>query len=480
MDAHTLGGGRVTAKTMGVLVLAAAVMLTGCVSVGAHRYAADEAPVVTGSRVRANVTPLEDAFPCMAQYIGTRNRILHKAPLSIAVGDVKDYTGRYSQAEGSTITQGGALMVYSALGKLGGAVQLAERFDTRIAELELAYMDRRQLGDGSRHVVTDNNGKQAVPWLPYYGGSILQSDYYIIGGITELNYNIQSGGFEFAINNSGVKARTYTMNVGIDLRIVDTHTLRVVKTVSLEKQITGYEVGAGTFRFFGNRLFDVNMGSKNQEPLQLGVRTVLEEGVLELVGAVTEVSPARCLWNARYTKAQREAALKKAEEEKANCHCRDDGKPAPKAGAVAAPAPTKSSGAPASSAAVNAPGGNQGLPPQNGQRGAAGVSYKIPFDFGNPALGGSAKPIIERLAGEASQGGALAIEIIARDTENWSPQKRQDITDARIRAVIDALVERGVQRSRITITWKPELSDTGIRHDGPGYQIFATLAISKP
>src|SRR5690606_29670345 len=131
------------------------------------------------------------------------------------------------------------------------------------------------------------------------------------------------------------------------------------------------------------------------------------------------------------------------------------------------------SGAPASSAAVNAPGGNQGLPPQNGQRGAAGVSYKIPFDFGNPALGGSAKPIIERLAGEASQGGALAIELIARHTEHWTPQKRQDITDARIRAVIDALVERGVQRSRITITWKPELSDTGIRHDGPGYQIFA-------
>jgi curli biogenesis system outer membrane secretion channel CsgG len=466
-----------------MLAMTAAVTLTGCVSAGSHRYAADEAPVVTGSRVRANVTPLEEAFPCMAQYIGARNKILHKAPLSIAVGDVKDYTGRYSQAEGSTITQGGALMVYSALGKFGGTVQLAERFDTRIAELELAYMDRRQLGDGSRHVVADDNGQQAVPWLPYYGGSILQSDYYIIGGITELNYNIQSGGFEFAISNSGVKARTYTMNVGIDLRIVDTRTLRVVKTVSLEKQITGYEVGADTFRFFGNRLFDVNMGAKNQEPLQLGVRTVLEEGVLELVGAVTDVSPARCLWNARYTKAQREAALRKAEQEKAKgCQCADDRKQVPKAAGTAAPQKTVAAPVPPAtpSAAVNAPGGSQGLSPQNGQGGAAGVSYKIPFDFGNPSLGGSAKPIIERLAGEAAQGGAIAIEIIARDTENWAPQKRQDITDARIRAVVDALVDRGIQRSRITTTWKPGLSDTGVRHDGPGYQIFATLAISKP
>lgn len=479
----------VMAKTFKIAVISAVVTLTGCVSMSTHRYAPDEAPVVTGSKVRANVTPLQDAFPCMANYIEKRDKILHKVPLSIAVGDVKDYTGRYSQTEGSTITQGGALMVYSALGKLGGAVQVAERFDTRIAELELAYMDRRQLGDGHAHVVRQNNGKQVVPWLPYYGGSILRSDYYIIGGITELNYNIQSGGFEFAINNSGIKARTYTMNVGADLRIVNTRTLQVVKTVSLEKQITGYEVGADTFRFFGNRLFDVNMGAKNQEPLQLGVRTVLEEGVLKLVGAVTHISPARCIWKAHYTPEQRAAAIKKAKEDQAK-KC----PPGQKAKGLAVKTPAAGKPAAASlapghaaataramspGAAVNAPG-DQDMTPQNGHSGAAGVSYKVPFDFGSTSLSASAKPIITQMAGEAAQGASLSIEIIASDTENWAPQKRESITDARIRAVVDALVDRGIQRSRIRTTWKPSTSDSGIRHDGPGHQIFATLAISKP
>ena len=95
-------------------------MLTGCVSQHARRMAPDEAPVVMGSRVRDNTTPLESAFACLARGIEAR----HRPQLAIAVGDVKDYTGRYSQQEGSTITQGGPLMVYSALGKLGPAVRV--------------------------------------------------------------------------------------------------------------------------------------------------------------------------------------------------------------------------------------------------------------------------------------------------------------------------------------------------------------------
>jgi hypothetical protein len=79
---------------------------------------------------------------CYADHIAATRR----PPVVIGVGDVKDYTGKYSINEGNAITQGGALMVYSALGKLGGAVSIAERFDPVIAERELAYADRRQLG----------------------------------------------------------------------------------------------------------------------------------------------------------------------------------------------------------------------------------------------------------------------------------------------------------------------------------------------
>jgi curli biogenesis system outer membrane secretion channel CsgG len=184
-------------------------------------------------------------------------------------------------------------MVASALGKLGASVRLAERFDPTIAERELGYTDRRQLGDGTPHAL--GGGASPVPWLPYFGGSIAASDYYIIGGITELNYDIRSGGIETRVGQVGPKARTYTQSVAIDLRIVDTRSLLVAKTVSLTKQFTGYEVGFNLFRFFGSELFDINLGAKGQEPLQLGIRTALEEATLRLVAAVAPVDSAPCL-----------------------------------------------------------------------------------------------------------------------------------------------------------------------------------------
>ncbi len=192
--------------TQTLTLVAAAMALAGCVSAPQQRFAPNEAPVVLGPAVRDNVTPMEPVLACFADHIAATRR----APVVIGVGDVKDYTGKYSINEGNAITQGGALMVYSALGKLGGAVSIAERFDPVIAERELAYADRRQLGDGKTHQLAGPNGGQAVPWLPYFGGSINKSDYFIVGGITELNYNINSGGVEVGVNQVGVKARTFS------------------------------------------------------------------------------------------------------------------------------------------------------------------------------------------------------------------------------------------------------------------------------
>ena len=71
--------------------------------------------------------------------------------------------------------------------------------------------------------------------------------------------------------------------------------------MSLQKQITGYEVSVGVFNFFGDTLVEINAGTKNQEPLQLGVRTVLELGTLELVSTVARVPFEICLDGARDT-----------------------------------------------------------------------------------------------------------------------------------------------------------------------------------
>jgi len=274
-------------KTM-LLLSSVALFATGCTmpenlqKVQVHD---NEVPILVSTPPSRNITPYSAALECFGKKLAAS----HSHKVSVAVGNVRDYSGKSSDGEGFAITQGGSLMAYSALGRMVPGISLYERFDTQIADAELQYLANRQLGDGSKHQMPDPETAEMkeVPWKPYFGGSVLQSDYYIVGGITELNYNIQTGGGEFALNQVGAKRRSYTMNVGVDLRIVGSQTLKVYDTVSLQKQITGYEVGFGIFRFFDDDLFDVNAGLKEQEPLQLAVRTIIEKAVLELVGSVT-------------------------------------------------------------------------------------------------------------------------------------------------------------------------------------------------
>jgi curli biogenesis system outer membrane secretion channel CsgG len=245
--------------------------------------------ILQSGPVSRNLTPYDDVFACFGGQ-------MHPKSVSIAVGDIRDYTGKSSQAEGLAITQGGALMAYSALGKMEPGVQIHERFDTRIADAELEYSKSRQLGDGTVYSVPDaETGVETdVLWKPYFGGSVIQSDYYIVGGITELNYNIRSVGAELQVNQIGPKSREYVMNVAVDLRIVGSQSLKVYKTVSVQKQLVGREIGFGIFRFFETDLFDVNAGSKDQEPLQLGVRMAIEDAVLQLVSSISNEDPTDC------------------------------------------------------------------------------------------------------------------------------------------------------------------------------------------
>ncbi len=428
-------------------LVSTAVGLAGCGTLQSQptrQFAADETPVITGSAPRANFTPFEAPFACLGNAIRQRSG----APLGIAVGDVKDYTGKYSVAEGNTLTQGGSLMLYSALGKLNGAVQIQERFDTRIAELELAYTDRRQLGDGRTHLVDPN--KPAVPWVPYFGGSILRSGYYIVGGITELNYDIKTGGGEVAVSGFSARRRTFTMNVGVDLRIIDTRTLLVVKTVSLQKQIRGHEVGGGVYRFFGNELFDLNIGAKSQEPLQLGVRTTLEQGVFNLISAVSQIDGSECMQQ-----------LGKA---------------------VAAPLPVVAAAVPQVSAQpgqrpINS--ADDAGPVGNGLVGRDVLMLQVEFDTGNTGLAGQAMPVVERIVNEVARGNRVAIQLVARDTETVPPSQRRQDTQARIRALSEAVAARGIEPARIGVSWLPPVGDAQIVRHGAGFQLLATLLIPK-
>ncbi len=434
-----------------VLAASATALLAGCVTAPMQRLGPLEQPVVLGPSVRDNVTPMEPVIACFADQVAATGR----APVVVAVGDVKDYTGKYNINEGNAITQGGALMVYSALGKLSGAVRIAERFDPMIAERELGYADRRQLGDGRSHVLAGANGAagQSVPWMPYFGGTINKSDYFIVGGITELNYNIHSGGAEVGVSQVSLKARTFSQSVGVDLRIVDTKTLMVVRTISLTKQFNGYEVGINVFRFFNSNLFDIDIGAKGQEPVQLGVRAALEEGVVRLIGAVTKVDHRPCLpllaGAGRNIQTTPAADLRKIDN--------------PLVDAGGTPVQSGQSGT-----AVNASSPSAALP-------TGGVT-QLPFEFGATQLGGASIALVDQIAAAARRG-SVEVMLVARDSENWDARKRDDLIDQRIAAFTSALANRGVAPAAVNVIWRPDAADSSIHRDGPGLQEIAKLRI---
>ncbi|HEY9219107.1 MAG TPA: holdfast anchoring protein HfaB [Phenylobacterium sp.] len=245
--------------------------------------------------VTANPTPYSAALVCMAGY-ARNNRLT--AP-RIAVGRIADYTGK-AEADGSgrKITQGASLMAMSAFAKAG--MPLVERFDTSVSELELKYANNK--------LITDQPG--AGPDLPaeyrrILAGQVPGSDFYVAGGVTELNFNIRSAGVDLAGGDLDAtdpkgtfRGRLFVMNIGLDLRLVNTRTLEVVDVISYQKQVVGREVAIGWFDFLNGNVFDVSAGTGALEPMQLAVRALVERAVVEMTANLYGMpGPEACLQN---------------------------------------------------------------------------------------------------------------------------------------------------------------------------------------
>lgn len=183
-----------------------------------------------------------------------------------AVGEVADKTGQINfDDNGHAISQGISEMVISALFKTQKA-RLVERLDLRIPLAEVKLAEQGRL----------NRSIDAYGRLP-------ASDFIVVGALTELNYNIVSGGAQLFVQGIGGGARTVVINVALDLRVIDSRTFQVRYVSSLQKQIYGYEVQANIFRFFGDTLVEFDAGAIKNEPLQLGVRSVVEMAVLQIM-----------------------------------------------------------------------------------------------------------------------------------------------------------------------------------------------------
>lgn len=271
------------------LMAAAAIALSACISPVAGRNGRYAKPI-GNAPVTANPTPYSAALTCMGAY--ARNGGV--TPPRIAIGRILDYTGKQEPEGGAKITQGASLMAISAFAKAGA--RLVERYDTSVSELELKYANNKLIGDGG-----GNNNYRKIT-----AGSVPGSDFYLVGGITELNYNIASNGIDAFGGDVDVddpkgffNAKSYVLNIGLDLRLVETRTLEVIDVISYQKQIIGKEIGAGIFAFFNNQnIIDVSAGGRALEPVQLAVRSVIERAVLEMSANLYGVSgPDVCNFN---------------------------------------------------------------------------------------------------------------------------------------------------------------------------------------
>ncbi len=287
-------------------VSALSLLLTGCLSPVAGPHGLYATPI-GDAPVTPNGTPYSAALVCLANYA---ERYGVHAP-RIAVGRIADYTGKAEDNGGREITQGASLMAISALAKAG--IPLVERYDTSVSEMELKYANNKLISDplpqGPPQALPPGTPPPPGPvatgggYRKILAGQIPGSDFYLVGGVTELNYNIRSTGLDAAGGNQNVTKGTgevtgqlYVMNIALDLRLVETKTEEVVDVQSYQKQIYGRQVGAGFFRFFGNNVIDVAAGEGGLEPVQLAVRSVIERAVVEMVANLYGApGPSACM-----------------------------------------------------------------------------------------------------------------------------------------------------------------------------------------
>lgn len=262
-----------------VLVTVASTLLSGCGALprmDGDRYVTP----LSGAAVTANLSNYTKQLDCLGDFLKQANL----PPSRFAVGRVEDYSGKQDLVNGKRMTQGAALMVISALAHT--RLPIVERLDTSVAEMELKYTDNKLIGDT---VPSPENAFRRT-----IAGTVVGSDYHIVGGITEVNYNVRSGSLETTVSSIGASGRYAVLDVAIDLRLVNTRTLQVVDVASVQKQIIGTEIRAGIFRFLSDSVIDINAADKAQEPIQKAVRMLTERAVFKLVAGVYKVPEGQC------------------------------------------------------------------------------------------------------------------------------------------------------------------------------------------
>ncbi len=265
-----------------ISLLSSLSIIAGCSSSSRHQY--KEIRTLKGPDITENLTDYTSGLSCVSDRINLSRKV------KITVDAIPDKSGKVNSSEGYKITQGVESMAITALAKIK-AIQVVERRNIGAFNTESDLMQKKRIGDKKRYKLSNGH---YIKYKPMLSGKIHSADYYITGAVTEVNYNIYSGGK--LVNVSGLEfgSKTVMMNVAMDLRIVNVHTLDVIDSISLQKQFVGKRTKAGLYRFMDKELVNYDGGSSTDEPLQMGVRSLVERGVAQLVGRLFNVRVNEC------------------------------------------------------------------------------------------------------------------------------------------------------------------------------------------
>jgi curli biogenesis system outer membrane secretion channel CsgG/SH3-like domain-containing protein len=184
----------------------------------------------------------------------------------VTVYRFQDKTGQFNDSDklrySTAVTQGATSQLITALMR-ANYFTVVERahLDDLITEQKLK-IEKRVLADTGPEI-----------------GKMYGAEYIITGDITEYNVDVITAGAGVRVSGVGGSAQLAVATAAIDLRIVESTTGRIVFNKSLRKSIVGKQVGVNIFRFWDDRLYEINGGIANQEPVQLAIRELLEEGV---------------------------------------------------------------------------------------------------------------------------------------------------------------------------------------------------------
>jgi len=274
-------------KYQTLLATSLLVALTGCSTTQPNQSKNTGFSPLQGPSITTNDTRYTRGLACVSDRINISSKV------RISVGQIPDKTGKVNTTEGYKLTQGVESMAITALAKIP-AIQVVERRNLETYNIEAKLMRQKLIGDGRKYQLS--NGKK-INYRPMLSGSVKGADYYITGAVTEVNYNIYSGGHSLNVSGFELGTRTVAMNVAMDLRLVDVKTLDVIDAISLQKQFIGKQTKAGLYRFVDSELVTYNGGRSIDEPLQLGVRAIVERGTAQLVGRLFGVRVDECYGN---------------------------------------------------------------------------------------------------------------------------------------------------------------------------------------